>query len=540
MNIALYARVSSERQAEKDLSIPAQLKALRKYALQKDWDIVAEFVDEAESARTANRPAFQEMIAAAKKRERPFETILVWKLSRFARNREDAVLYKALLRRKGISVLSINEQVDESPAGHLLEGIIEVIDEFYSMNLAQDTMRGLEENASRGFRNGGSVPFGYKSVKVKLGTSEKSKLAPNEREAPIVRRIFKLALQGRGGKEIAKTLNADGLRTRAGNHFGATGINNILRNAAYTGTLVWNEKRGDRANRSTSKSSEVVRTPNSHEALVSQEDFDRVAGLLVERRPTSRHPRTISSQFLVSGILHCGKCGSAMVGTSAKSGQFFYYACNGRYKKGEGVCDVPMINKGKLERLVVDRIKENVLTDGNLRQLVDLVNEELSRNGALYEEQLSEIDEQLVKVERKLTKLYAALESGKVDIDDLAPRLKELRTQQRQLQGKRGELQDRISYDTTPVTDLAAITEYVSDLRGLLGSASFTEQKAFLRSFVQRVEFSPPQVTIHYTIPLPPHHGLTSTREVLRINKVGSAGRIRTYDPPVNSRLLYH
>ena len=174
---AIYARVSSERQAEKDLSIPAQIKALKKFALERNWDIVVEYVDQAESARTANRPAFREMIATAKKNEKSFDTILVWKLSRFARNREDSILYKSLLRKRGISVISINEQVDESPAGHLLEGIIEVIDEFYSINLSQDTVRGMKENISRGFYNGGFTPLGYKRVKIKVGMAEKTKLA---------------------------------------------------------------------------------------------------------------------------------------------------------------------------------------------------------------------------------------------------------------------------------------------------------------------------------------------------------------------------
>lgn len=129
MRVACYARVSSEKQAEKDLSIAAQLKALRRYALDRDWEVYREFVDEAESARTANRPAFKDMIALAKQREKPFDAILVWKLSRFARNREDSIIYKSLLRKYGISVISMNEQVDESPAGMLLEGMIEVFDE---------------------------------------------------------------------------------------------------------------------------------------------------------------------------------------------------------------------------------------------------------------------------------------------------------------------------------------------------------------------------------------------------------------------------
>src|SRR5262245_5466352 len=150
MRVVLYARVSSEKQAEKELSITAQLKALRKYGLEHGWEIYREFVDEAESARSANRPAFKEMIAIGKQRQKPFDAILVWKLSRFARNREDSIIYKSLLRKYGIAVMSMNEHVDESPAGKLLEGMIEVIDEFYSIYLAQDTLRGMKENAGRG------------------------------------------------------------------------------------------------------------------------------------------------------------------------------------------------------------------------------------------------------------------------------------------------------------------------------------------------------------------------------------------------------
>ncbi|MBI4283551.1 MAG: recombinase family protein [Chloroflexi bacterium] len=522
MKAALYARVSSERQAEKDLSIPAQLKALRKYALEREWDVVTEYVDEAESARTANRPAFREMIASAKKKERGFDVILVWKLSRFARNREDSILYKSLLRKRGISVISINEQVDESPAGHLLEGIIEVIDEFYSINLSQDTIRGMKENASRGFHNGGYTPFGYKKVKVMVGAVEKSRLAPEEGEAPVVRRVFRMAVEGSGGKEVAKALNADGLRTRTGKHFSATAINNILRNEVYTGALVWHTKNGGLGHAVAKTPSEVVRSPDSHPSLVSKEDLERVQRLLTERRPSVRHPRTVSSQYLLSGLLHCGRCGSAMIGCWAKSGKFFYYQCNNHYKKGKEACDAPMTSKGKLEGFVLDRIKENILTEDNLKRLADLVNEDLSKNSRLYEERLAQIEQQLGQVSNRLAKLYGALETGKVDLDDLAPRLKELRASQRELQEKRDELSDKRAAEACQIVDPKTISEYVADLKGLLASASFLEQKAFLRSFVKRVEFNPPQVAIDYTIPLPQPDGLTSTREVLRINKTGS------------------
>ena len=122
MNVAVYARVSSEKQAEKDLSLPAQLKALRDYALKRNWTIVEEFIDAAESARTADRPAFQKMITEAKQKNPPFNIILVWKLNRFARNREDSIIYKSLLRKRGIQIISINENLDDGPTG-LLKGL---------------------------------------------------------------------------------------------------------------------------------------------------------------------------------------------------------------------------------------------------------------------------------------------------------------------------------------------------------------------------------------------------------------------------------
>ena len=131
---ALYARVSSDRQ-DVDLSVAAQLRALRDHADKNGYVVVREFVDEAESGRSAERPQFQEMLDEAKSSGPSFREVLVWKFSRFTRKREHAVAYKSMLRRRGIRVVSITEQADDTGAGRLLEGIIETIDEFYSENL---------------------------------------------------------------------------------------------------------------------------------------------------------------------------------------------------------------------------------------------------------------------------------------------------------------------------------------------------------------------------------------------------------------------
>lgn len=136
MNVVLYARVSSDKQ-DVDLSISAQLKVLREYAAKNSYDVVREFVDEAESGRTAARPAFREMISMAKRPQKPFNTVLVWKYSRFARSREDSIVYKTMLRKNGVKVISITEPFEDTPMGRLLEAMIESLDEFYSANLGK-------------------------------------------------------------------------------------------------------------------------------------------------------------------------------------------------------------------------------------------------------------------------------------------------------------------------------------------------------------------------------------------------------------------
>ena len=156
---ALYARVSSDRQ-DVDLSVAAQLRALRNYAAQHGYVVVREYVDEAESGRVADRPEFRKMLDAGGRPQAPFQVILVWKFSRFTRKREHAVAFKAMLRRKGIKVVSITEHADDSPTGKLMEAIIESVDEFYSENLAQEVTRGMREAASRGFWVSSRLPYG--------------------------------------------------------------------------------------------------------------------------------------------------------------------------------------------------------------------------------------------------------------------------------------------------------------------------------------------------------------------------------------------
>ena len=180
---ALYARVSSDRQ-DVDLSVAAQLRALRDYAEKNGYLVAREYVDEAESGRIADRPQFRRMLDEAAKPEAPFREILVWKFSRFTRKREHAVAFKSMLRRKGVRVVSITEHADDSPTGKLMEAIIESVDEFYSENLAQEVVRGMREAASRGFWVASRVPYGYRKLVVQDGAKKRPTWNPTRRPPP--------------------------------------------------------------------------------------------------------------------------------------------------------------------------------------------------------------------------------------------------------------------------------------------------------------------------------------------------------------------
>lgn len=274
IKVVAYARVSSKEQAEKELSIPAQLEAIRNYCKQKGWTLVHEYIDAGKSAKTDERPEFQRMIAAAKKINKDFNAIIVHKFDRFSRNRDDHVIYKSLLKKIGVTVYSVSEQTDpETPHGFLLEGIMEVISEFYNMNLKAESMKGLTENAKRGFHNGGRAPYGYRLSTSEINGVKKTQynLGP-EIEVATVRRIFHLrAYDHLSGEKIAVLLNKEGIPSYYGNKWQGSSINRILQNEAYIGNLVWNIC--EYSSGKKKPESEWIRSENAHPTIVNIEVF---------------------------------------------------------------------------------------------------------------------------------------------------------------------------------------------------------------------------------------------------------------------------
>jgi len=512
--VAIYARVSSDKQ-DTDLSISAQIRALREYAERNKYQVIREFVDEAETGRTTARPAFREMISLARRLQKPFEMILVWKYSRFTRSREDSIVFKTLLRKNGVQVVSINEPFDDTPTGRLLEAIIESLDEFYSDNLGEEVTRGMRESASRGFYLSARAPYGYRKVKVPDGAKERTKLEIEPHQAQVVASLFDGVIQGKGLKEITKELNRNGIRAPSGQKWGNTSVYRLLTNETYTGTYVWG-KAGKRE-------LEPIRVENAFPAIVSSEKFNEVHQKLKERAPVLVHPKRTASRFLLSGLARCGHCGKALIGADAKSGKFSYYVCGTLNKQGSGSCPSHYLNSAKFEGLVIDRIREHILTRENLEKLVSLVNEEMDSASNSYRDELDAVSNEIIDVSHRLEHLYDAIETGMIGLGDLAPRIQELKGRQEKLQARKVQIESYLSDRRIELASPQVVSRYVGDLRNLLTNSSLTERRAFIRSFVKEVKVTGDEVLLTYTMPLLPKE--TSEEKVGVLSTMQCGGR---------------
>ena len=515
---ALYARVSSDRQ-DVDLSVAAQLRALRDYAERNGYMVVREYVDEAESGRIADRPQFQRMLDAASKPEAPFREILVWKFSRFTRKREHAVAFKSMLRRRGIRVVSITESAEDNATGRLLEAIIESVDEFYSENLAQEVVRGMREAASRGFWMTTYAPYGYRRVHVQDGAKKRPKLELNPPADALVRRIFDMALQGRSTLDIAKTLNAEGIPTPKGKKWLKTTIHFLLSNEAYAGTVVWGASAKD--------GQPPVRVQDAHPAIVTRREFERIAKMMESRAPKKVNPRRVSSPYLLSGLAKCETCGKAMTAAEAKSGKYTYYICHSLLKRGKGACKTPRLNAKKFEKIIIDELRANILTESNIRDLVKIVDEEMGGVASEQRDALESIDAELEDVKKQMGRVWHFIaQSDSVDVAEASDLIVELRERKEKLEIAAEEARALLTGRRQFLDSADAIAAFAADMSEFLKTSELTETRAFVHSFVKQVAVKPGKATIVYAIPTPDDSpmGGADTAEVALNGRVMNSG----------------
>lgn len=321
-----YVRVSTDRQEE--LSPDAQKRLITDYCRKNNIEIKDEniFIENGISGKKAEkRPLFQQMIALAKSGEHPFDIILVWKFSRFARNQEESIVYKTMLRRAGVEVVSISEPSIDGPFGSLIERIIEWMDEYYSIRLSGEVMRGMTEKALRGGYQS-AMPMGYR-MNRSTGIPE-----IYEPEAEIIRLIFDAFINsGKSFLEIARMLNDIGCHTRRGYPFERRSVMYILQNPFYCGIVRWN--RQSRETHAPKDPSECITAPGVHSPIISRENFEYVQKIIASRARPRKSRGTSGIKHWLSGIVKCSDCGRSLVANAAWKDRPASFQCGG-YNKG--------------------------------------------------------------------------------------------------------------------------------------------------------------------------------------------------------------
>ena len=245
-----------------------------------------------------------------------------------------------------------------------------------------------------------------------------------------------------------------------------------------------------------------MRVEKAFPAIVSKTRFRRVNRQLRSRAPRRAHPRRVGSTYLLSGLVRCKACNRALSGQDAKSGKFAYYVCQSLLKRGSGTCDAPRLNARRFEEKVVGKIRENVLTESNIRALVKLVDEEMDGVAKEQRQKLETIEAELVDVKRRLGRLYDLAETTDLDIDDFKPRIREHRERQERLEATAEEARTMLSQRREVLDDVETITAYALDMSMFLNESELTERRAFIESFVKEIVVMPDNAVVRYTIPI--------------------------------------
>ncbi len=498
MAVALYARVSTTKQAEKDLSIPDQLRQMRDWCKRRGFAVGAEYVEAGASATDDRRPVFQQMIAEATLDPSPFEAIVVHSRSRFFRDLLDCLRYERTLKHSGVRVVSITQETSDDPAGEMASKIFSLFDEYQSKENGKHTLRAMQENARQGFFNGSKPPFGYRTVETEaLGNKghKKKRLAVDPSEAAIVEKIFALYLYGldgaeMGSKSIASQLNAKGITLR-GQRWTRGRVHWVLSNETYTGTYRFN--RVEARNRRRKPEAEWVTV--AVDVIIDEGTYARAAARRHSRAPAQVPPRIVGCPTLLTGFLKCGCCGAGMTLATGKSGRYRYYKCNTRIGQGRTLCTARSIPMEKLDATVLQALADRVFTPKRVRSMLADLRAKIKTGRSDEAEQLRVLTRELDEIKAALDRLYEAVERGVLPQDaSLQERVRKHQTRRQEILLEMGGLRRRADL---PLKTIGArqVDTFARVLRGkLLGNKAFAKQ--YLRLLVSEIRVEGERLTV--------------------------------------------
>lgn len=470
---AAYIRVSTDDQTE--LSPDSQVKKIQEYAKAHGYIVPNEYIfhDDGISGRTTKkRQGFNRMIAIAKSDPKPFDAILVWKFSRFARNREDSIVFKSMLKKRGIDVISISEAVGDDKMSILIESLIEAMDEYYSVNLSEEVVRGMMEKFSRG-QAVSSPPFGYKMIDGQYVIDEDTK--------PYVLEIFKSYLDGKGCREIAQQLNAKGIRTKRGNKFENRTVYYIIHNPVYAGYIRWDvDGRGARSHYRDGK--EMI-VKSNHEPYIDEETYNTLKTMFeAEKKNAKKYERKspVVNDFALRGLVRCSNCGGTLcMAASGKSLQCHKYA--------HGKCDVShSISLNLINDALINALKE------------DIKNTELNiiPSKATLDVTI-DYDKNIKREKDKLSRIKEAYQSGIDTLEEYKENKRKILEVISQLETEKSEQINQ--FPQANADDLRKKIKSTVELLTATGVSENEKNKA-LKTFIDKIVFDrkSAQITIFY------------------------------------------
>lgn len=473
---AAYIRVSTHEQEE--YSPESQLRLIREYAKSHDMHIPDEYVfmDKGISGRSADkRPAFKEMISLSKKKPAPFEMVLVWKFSRFARNQEESIVYKSLLKKEsGIDVVSISEPLAEGPFGGLIERIIEWFDEYYSIRLSGEVKRGMAERV----RQGGAVsiaPFGY--------VYKNGQLTIREEEAETVRMLFRAFLSGRSVLSLVHELNDMGIHTRRGKRWENRSVQYILSNPVYIGKIRWSIDGINDYHRFETEREGTLLVDGTHPHILDDETFTAVQTRLAEqtrryRSSADRISQRTEATHMLQGLVKCSTCGATL--THTKNG----LNCSG-YMHGR--CDVShYVSFARIEPLVMEFIE---------LQLENVTAKVIHRAPAYAASEAENLERRLQHAKQVFQRCKDAYLAGIDSLEDYARNKKHW---EKTIQSITAEMEKE--QEENPVDVKAFAETYLPIVRRIQqGALPPAESNRLLRSFVDHIVFDNKKKSLNIT-----------------------------------------
>lgn len=475
----IYARFSSNNQREE--SIDAQIRASKEFAERDGFDIVAIYADKAKSGTTDKRPEFLRMIKDCEKGM--FDYVIVHKLDRFSRNKYDSAVYKRKLKQFGIRLISVMERLDDSPESVILESVLEGFAEYYSKNLARETMKGLKENGYKCLHNGGTPPLGY-------DVNEEKRYIINEREAESVRLIFQMTIDGSTRGEIIKELNERGYKTKLGTAFRPNSIHSILTNEKYTGVYIYNRSAkkdvfGKRNSHAYKDENEIIRIEGGIPQIISKDDFQRVQEILKMRKQKPGANKA-KENYLLTGIIKCGCCGRPYQGNRrVRKDKPLYvsYRCSLRKKSVNNECRNTEIRKEYVEEYVLSELERRIFNDEAIAYLTQGVNENLRKQERVDDGKKAILLKESNEIESQINNIVNAISQGFVQ-EEFKERMEELKKRKVEIELKLSEIEAR---EVTKVVTEADVRALLSDFSGYVISRNIPECKKFIRDFVKEV-----------------------------------------------------